>query len=228
MSYTRKQIVSRLRNSIKEVGSDSPFTNRYLWNVFRTKSQILLKQESERSRLYNQSDIWKTICVPMDSVSPILCTCLALPMDCVVYRSRFKLPLILEGAFGKLYRFISSPDLSIKMVLVTPYQYSLKQTKYNREKYVFIHDGYLWAPNTSWPYILLSAIFEGEIGKEFKCGDDTETTTDCGSLLYVESGVPDWLVEPAIQMALQELGSSTQLVPDENPNTNPNEKQISS
>lgn len=223
----RKEVISRLRNSIKEVNSDSLYSNRYLWNVFWTNAQTLLKQESDRARLYSQSDIWETICIPMDSVSPILCTCLSLPMDCVVYRSRFKLPNIVEGSFGKIYRVISSPDLSQKLTLVTPYQYDLKQTKYNREKYVFIHDGYLWAPNTSWPYIMMVAIFEGEIGKEFKCNQEETTTNDCGSLLYLTAGVPQYLIQPAIQMSLQELGASKQLISDENPNDNPNEKQIS-
>ena len=222
----RKEVISRLRNSIKEVNSDSLYSNRYLWNVFWTNAQTLLKQESDRARLYSQSDIWETICIPMDSVSPILCTCLSLPMDCVVYRSRFKLPNVVEGSFGKIYRVISSPDLSQKLTLVTPYQYDLKQTKYNREKYVFIHDGYLWAPNTKWSNLIISAMFAEEIPNEFKC-DCEDSSSDCGSLLYLGSSLPEWLIAPCIQMSLQELGVPIQKPQDELSNNNSNEKQIS-
>lgn len=222
---TRSEVISRLRNSIKEVTSDSKFTNRYLWNVFWTKAQLLLQRESDRARLYNQSDVWQTICVKMDKVSPLLCDCLQLPMDCVVYRSRFKIPKIIEGTFGKLYRFISSADLSNFIILVTPYQYSLKQTKYSKEKYAFIHDGYLWAPNTKWSHLIISAIFGEEINNEFKCDCDESTTDNCSSLLYLNAGLPEWLIDPAITMALQELGVPKQIPSDNLPNTNDNEKQ---
>mgnify|MGYP000925905208 FL=1 len=225
---TRKEIISRLRGSIRQVSSDSPVTNRYLWNVFWTNAKVLLKQESDRNKLYNQSNIWQTICIQMDAVSPILCDCLKLPLDCVVYRSRYKIPRITEGMYGKIYRFITSPDLSQNLVLVTPYQYQNKQTKYNREKYIFIHDDYVWAPNTSWPFITLSALFDEEITNEFKCKCDEETTTgDCCSLLSLSEGIPDYLIQPAISMALQELGASLGLIDDENSNANPNEKQVS-
>lgn len=223
---TRSEIISRLRNSIKEVTSDSKYTNRFLWNVFWTKAQLLLQRESDRAKLYNQTDIWKTICVKMDKVSPLLCDCLQLPMDCVVYRSRFRLPKIIEGTFGKLYRFISSADLSKFIILVSPYQYQNKQTKYSKEKYAFIHDGYLWTPHTKWSHLIVSAIFGEEIENEFMC--DCESTSDnCGTLLHLGAGVPEWLIDPAIQMSLQELGASKQIRQDEHPNQNSNEIQMS-
>lgn len=224
---TRQEVISRLRNSIKEVNADTKYTNRYLWNVFWTNAQLLIKQESDRFKLYNQTDIFKTICVKMEAVSPLLCDCLALPMDCVVYRSRFKLPKLVEGSYGMIYRFISSADLSNKIVLTTPYTYSLKQTKYNKEKYGFIHDSFLWLPNTKWSHIIISGIFETDIPKEFQCDCEESTQNDCGSLLFSTSGVPQYLIQPAIQMALQELGATKTLISDELGNTNPNEKQIS-
>lgn len=224
---TRSEVISRLRNSIKEVSSDSKFTNRYLWNVFNTNAQLLIQRESDRARLYNQSDIWQTICIKMDKVSPLLCDCLQLPLDCVVYRSRFKIPKILEGSFGKIYRFISSVDMSNFIILVTPYQFQLKATKYNTEKYAFIHDDYIWAPNTKWSNLIISAMFAEEIPKEFKCDCEDSSSDSCGSLLYLGSSLPEWLVQPAITMSLQELGVPKQIPQDELSNANSNEKQIS-
>lgn len=223
MSTSRKDVISRLRNSIKEVSSDSKYTNRYLWNVFWTNSKLLLKQESDRNRLYNQSDIWQTIKVQMDKSSPLLCG-IKLPMDCVIYRSRFKVPKIAEGNFGRIYRFISTPDLSQQFVLVTPYQYQNKQTKYNQEKYVYFHDGYLWS-NSKWPLVIISALFEEDVPKEFKC-DEEVTTGDCGSLLHLTCSLPDYLIQPAIQMSLQELGASKAVPADELPNSNTNDKGL--
>lgn len=226
---TRNEIISRLRNSLKETSSDSKFTNRYLWNTFWTKALLLLQRESDKPKLYNQSNIWKTICVQMDKVSPLVCDCVSLPMDCVVYRSRYRLPLIAEGSFGLLYRFIASLDLSNFIVLVTPYQYLLKKSKFNKEKYAFIHDGYLWAPDTKWSKLVISGIFQKEISKDFDCDcqDNESSAGDCATLPYLDSGVPDYLIDAAIQMALQELGQAKSIPSDQHPNANENEKQIS-
>lgn len=222
---TRQEIVARLRNSIKEVNADTEYTNRYLWNVFWTNARTLLKQESDRGRLYNQSDIWQTVCVLMDPVSPLLCDCIKVPMDCVVYRSRFKLPPAVEGNFGRLYQFLSSPDLSQKIIIVNPFQFSFKNTKYNKEKYAFIHDDYLWT-KVSWPYLIFKFLPDGDIPKEFECDCEDTSNVECGSLLYKDVNLSNWLIQPAISMALTELGYSKQMVADELSNTNSNDKGL--
>lgn len=222
---TRSEVISRLRNSIKEVTSDSKFTNRYLWNVFWTNSLTLIKQEADRNRLYNQSDIWVSICIKMSKVSPLLCDCLSLPLDCVIYRSRLKLPDMVSGNTGNLYRFIASPDLSQRVVLVTPLEYTLKNTKYNRERYAFIHDGYLWT-NTPWPYLVMSYIPVGDVPDEFKCNCEDETENQCGKLLHTDVSLSGWLVQVAITMSLSELGISRQMPVDELPNINTNDKGL--
>lgn len=222
---TRNEVISRLRNSIKEVTSDSKFTNRYLWSLIKTNGDTLLKQESDRNRLINQSDIWVSICIQMNKVSPLLCDCLSLPLDCVIHRSRYRLPEMVTGSFGNLYRFITSPDLSQRIILVTPFEYNLKGTKYNREKYAFIHDGYLWT-NAPWPYLVMSYIPVGDVPDEFKCNCEEETSNQCGKLLHTGVSIPGWLVQPVISMCLNELGFSRQLPADEIPNVNTNDKGL--
>lgn len=222
---TRNEVISRLRNSIKEVTSDSKFTNRYLWSLIKTNSETLLKNESDKSRLYNQSDIWVSICIKMSKVSPLLCDCLSLPLDCVIYRSRFKLPDMVSGNTGNLYRFIASPDLSQRVVLVTPLEYTLKNTKYNRERYAFIHDGYLWT-NTPWPYLVMSYIPVGDVPDEFKCNCEEENVPSCGKILTLGINFPGWLVQPVISMCLSELGLPKQISEDALPNANSNDKGL--
>jgi hypothetical protein len=229
MPKTKRELISRLRTSIKEVSADTKFTNRYLWNVIWSAIKLLVKQDADTNRkIYNQSGLWQSICVKMIPVSPILCDCLVLPMDCAVYRSEYRLPAILESANGFVYRFISTPDLSIKFTLVTPFQFDYKsKIRNNREKYVFIHDGYLWSPNSTFGMLILSGVFESDTSKitQFNCNKPVDGG-DCGSILDSEAGVPDYMDRDVIRVALEELGISRQLQADNLPNLNDTQKEV--
>lgn len=222
---TRRDAISRLRNSIKEVSGDSLYSNRFLWNVFQTASKILLKQEAERGRIFAQANIWENICVPMEQVSSIVCNCSVLPYDCVVTRSKHKLPEFVEYSGGFIYRFIATPDLSKEFVLVTPFQYATKsKIRYTKGKYAFIHDGYLYTPSHNFPLLSISGIFEEDVTK-FKC--DEEGSNSCNSALDRPVAIPGYLEDYVFKQALQELGFSKQIPADEHPNNNDSQKSVS-
>lgn len=223
---TRRDAISRLRNSIKELSGDSLYSNRFLWNLFQTASKTLIKQEAERGRLYSQANIWETICVEMEQVSSLICNCSFLPYDCMVTRSKYKIPLFVEYSGGFIYRFIATPDLSKEFVLVTPFQYATKsKIKYVKEHYAFIHNGYLYTPSHHFPLLSVSGIFEGDVSK-FKC-DDTSDSSSCNSALDRPIGIPEYLEDIVFKQALQELGFSKQIPADEHPNNNDSQKTVS-
>jgi len=222
---TRGEAISRLRNAIREVNADSLFSNRYLWNMFETNSKVLLKQEAERGRVYSLSNIWTTICVEMESVSPIVCNCIYLPYDCMVARSKYKLPQLVEYSGGFIYRFIATPDLSKEFILVTPYQYSVKsKIKHGLDRYAFIHDGYLYTPKHDYPLLSISGVFIGDTSR-FNCSPTS--TVGCKSALQQPTGLPDYLEEYVIKGCLQELGFTKQIPADEHPNNNTTQTQVS-
>jgi len=233
VTKTKRELISRLRNSLNEVSTDTHFTNRYLWNVLWSGIKTVIKQDADNARkLYNQAGLWQNICVKMKPVSPILCDCVNIPLDCVLYRSEYQLPKILESSYGFIYRFISSPDLSVKFTLVTPYDYDRKsKIKYNREKYAFIHNGYLWSPNAQFPVLTVSGIFEQDTKSlpEFNCDQLSEEQLGgkCNSILDTPSGVPDYLETSVIRIALEELGASKASPRDELPNQNETQRQVS-
>lgn len=223
-------MISKVRNALNQVNADTQLTNRYLWSEIWSAAKVVIKQDADNYRkLYNQSGLWQSICVKMKPVSPIMCDCLDLPMDCVLYRSQWALPKILESAQGFVYRFISSPDLSVKFTLVTPYDYDRKsKVKYNREKYVFLHDGYLWAPNAQFPMLTVSGVFEDYALKpEFNCDAAATTDSQCASILDTPSGIPDYMEQSVMSIVLKVLYTSLQIQTDALPNANPTEKQIS-
>ena len=220
------EIVANLRGSIKEVTDDSAYSNRFLWSKFNTVVKQLVKQEADTGRIYSQSDLWEPICIEMEPVSSIYCNCQFLPYNCEVYRSKYKLPKFLESSDGFVYRWISTPDLSRDFTLVTPYQFHNKsKIKYNREKYAFIHDGYLYTPKDSYPLISLSGLFEGDIS-DFEC-NKKEDVVECKTMLSKKVMIPGYLESGAIKMVLSELFHSVQISKDEHTNVNTNQKEVS-
>lgn len=226
---TRRKIISRLRGSIKEVTSDSKYSNRYLWDAFWTASRVLIKRDADNERrIYQTSDIWQTLCIGMDPVSPILCDCICIPVDCVLYRSQFKIPKIVESSYGWIYRMIASLDNSKRITLVTPMEFQVKtKIRHNRELYAFAHDGYIWS-NAPFPRIIISAVAEGDIS-QFKCSNDSssEGAGNCGSLLDIEVGIPDYLVDGSIKLAMQEIGVFVSKPTDNAPNNSESQREQS-
>ena len=225
---TRREIVSRLRNSLREVSTDSRYSNRYLWNVFQTCSNKLLKEDADKGRIYSQSNPWDSICVEMEPVSSLFCDCVYLPYNCKVFRSKIQLPKIVESSTGFIYRMIATPDLSQSFTLVSPYMYSVKsKVKYNKEKYAFIHNNYLYTPTTTFPSLVISGLFEGNIDK-FNCKQDCEPDSGtCGSALNTNISLSDYLVDACIKMSLVEILPVVQKMADQLPNSNDTQKDVS-
>ena len=220
---TIREIVSTLRDSLKEQGVDTKYTNRFLWSLFLVSRNSLLKQEADsKKKIANMAGIWDTICVPMEPVSSLICNCDSLPYDCMVYRSKIKLPKFVESSYGFLYRYISTPDMSQTFSLVSPFHYSVKsKIKGNKSKYAFIDGGYLYTPDTTYPTLVVSGIFNEDVSK-YKCTETTTTSnsSSCSTILDNSTGLPDYLEKAALMEALQLLLPSKSLVPDELPNRN--------
>lgn len=215
---TRRQLIGRVRNNLKEVTADTQFTNRYIWRTIWSVAKLVIERNARDRRLYSNSSFWTTVCVDMEPVSPILCDCLSLPMDCVMYRSKDKIMSLLETTQGPLTRFISSADLSQRLLVTTPIQYEIKRSlRFKRENYVFFHNGYLWTSDVSWPKILISGIPADSSVAE-SCL--TENEGECISILDLDSAIPDFLEEDIIRNATQDLLTPKQIVKDETPNVN--------
>lgn len=217
------QIVSRLRGAINEYNDDSNFSNRRLWNTFYTFANQMIKQDADNGKLYNSPEIWKPICVEMEPVSSLYCDCVHLPYDCTVYRSRYKLPNIISGSNGPIYRWLSTIDLGRHFTMVTPYEYSQKsKIRYNKTRYAFIHNGYLYTPDHTYGFLSFSAMFDGDIS-EFLCdttGIEIDTDNLCTTKFNEVVQIPTYIQDACIKAALSELLPSTQIPSDEVTNVN--------
>lgn len=229
---TKGQLISTLRSRLKEVTADSMYPNRYLWSEIQSAFFVLLKRESySKSTLYQMSELWQNICMPMVPVSSILCDCLTLKTPCVLYRSAFKIPKGSEDAEGITYRFLSSPDNSVHLTIVSPFTFQVKSNlRFNQGKYAFVHDGYLWT-NQSYPYLLFSAIFSDDISA-FKCSeqpvtDGNENKNKCKSRLDEVSSIPGHLELATLDLAFERIGRLVNKMTDNIVNSSESQREIS-
>jgi hypothetical protein len=200
---TNREAISRAKIPFKEVRADSLLTNKYIYSALYTSASLIIKRDADNKRsVYALSNIWTPYCVEMEYADAVTCP-IEIPTNCRIMRSKTRLPEFLETAGGFLYKSIGSADVLSQnsFVLVTPYQYSLKsKIKYNKTKYVFIEDGYLYAPNCDYPTLKVLGYFKKAI---------TTNCKDCGascSILDATFPAPDYLFDTILKMALQEIG----------------------
>lgn len=222
------QIIADLRSALKEVSADSMYSNRFLWSEFQSQADMLIKRDADsQRRIYQTIDIWDTICLTMIAVDPIMCDCIKLPTDCEIYRSAYKIPKALESSFGFIYRLLATPDFSVSFSIVNPFDFQVKTNlRYNKGKYAFFHNGYLWT-NAKYPSLVLSGIFREDIS-HMKCDkSDLNTSGNCGTMLLKSCGVPDYLVAPAKQMVLNILLPTLQKTTDNVVNSSESQREVS-
>jgi len=230
---TRNEIISTIRGYLKENTADSVYSSRTIWNLFNSSYKTLIKRDADNRQLYNQSS-WQTYCLPLEQVSPILCDCISLPVDCefMISRTKCKIPPLLDSSIGPIFRFISTLDNSKQFVLTNPQSYANKsKVKFNKQLYAFYHNNYMWFPSVKYPFILISGIFDDSspVYAEFlSCvGQNTSSESCPGNKLNQAVTGPDYLVYPAIQMVLQIIMPTKNIQPDAHPNTNPSQTTIS-
>lgn len=183
-----RTIVSRLRNSVKEMGNDTYYTNRYLWNVFKTITYKLVNRE----KMFNNLDVFETYNLEAEIVNLLDGTCV--PLDCMV--SRVKIPEGIETKNGLIYKYIASPDLSKFYRLVSP---NLFKIKFNKRFGVAFREGNYLYFNDNLPCYRAG----------FLPSDGTSDGEGC-SALDNSINLPDYLIDDGIKLALQEVYPSIQ------------------
>lgn len=198
---TNRELISRVRGTLKEHQADTHLFNRHIYSILKTKLFLLIKRAyEERRSLSMVSSVFQTVCVPMKAVSAIEC-CIDFPLDCQIYRSKDKLPGYVESSYGIIYKSVTSLDRSEKFTIITPYQYDIKsKVKYNKNKYVWIENGYLYSPQADYPMLRVTALFDDVV----ESCDSPETKTTC-SILDQQFPCPDYLIDSVASMALEEL-----------------------
>lgn len=186
-------IVSRIRNQLKGTKQDAFLTDRMIYTFVIKHSKWLMKREDAKNKLMAFSGVMQTMdFVELDEVDKVEACCTGIKSGCKIKRTKDKLPVFLQGYFGPLIRTISSIDGSEELQPILPTIYigiaNSKNFKYNKTKYYWFLNDYLYFPNLEWDAVRVEGIFEDDISA-FTCAEDS-----CIARQDQSFNVPDYLL----------------------------------
>jgi len=161
------EAISRVRNAIKAVDTDSFITDRLIYSNIIKYAKMYIKQQTAQSAQTRFNSLYvKLPCVDLIEVDRVEACCEP-KSGVLIKRTKDKLPGILEGAGGLLLRTVASVDGSHEVFRSTPQFYTAQQktsgARYNKTKYYWYLNGYLYIPNVDWDAIAIEGIFENKL-----------------------------------------------------------------
>jgi hypothetical protein len=208
------EAVSRVRQSIKAEVQDSFVTDRYIYSLILKYAQLLMRRQDNQNKLMKFNSVWQALpFVELIEVDKVEAKCAGIQSGCTIKRTKEKLPVFMEGYWGPLIRTVSSIDTSIEVQPTNPGTYtSMTKTtshKYNKTKYYWWLNDYIYIPNVEWDAIKIEGVFEGDISK-WNC----DVEDDCTPRYLQQMYIPEYLFSDIETQVMNQL-LNTMKVPQE-------------
>jgi hypothetical protein len=206
--------ISRVRNIVKAAKEDPFLTDRLIFSLIIKHAQLLMKQQDSLNQLLKFQSFFKTLpCLELIEVDKVEACC-DIRSGITIKRTKDKLPKLMEAIFGPLVRTVSSIDGSQMVYMTYPAMYSSltksSSFKYNKNKYFWYINDYLYFPNIDWEAIKIEGIFEDDI-ETFICSSDKDK---CSPRQNQQFQIPDYLFAQIESSVIKELTLTAQLPPD--------------
>lgn len=178
-----------------------------------------MKREDAKNRILGFSGVVQTMdFIELIEVDKVEACCTGLSSDCKIKRTKEKMPVFMQGYYGPLIRTVASLDGSEELQPTNPNSYLAmsrsKNFKFNKSKYFWYLDDYLYFPNLEWDAVRIEGVFEDDISK-FTCEEDS-----CKVRSDETFNVPDYLYGELESQVFKDLAGIAQM-----PTDMPNDKQ---
>jgi hypothetical protein len=208
------EAISRVRNVVKAVKEDPFITDRFIFSLIIKNGKFLMKQEDAFNKLMKFQSFFEPLpCLELIEVDRIEACC-DVESGIKIRRTKDKLPGIMEASFGPLIRSVTSIDGSQEVYRTYPSMYKgMTKTsgyKYNKKKYYWYLNGYLYFPNLPWEAVAVEGIFENDLAL-FNCSSCEEK---CKPRQDSTFQIPDYLFAQIEQNVVKELTITLQVPAD--------------
>ena len=196
--------VSRVRNIIKGVKEDAFLTDRFLYSLILKYAKLYIKRQDTENKIMRFQSLFEPLpCIDLIEVDKIEACCNGVRTKCKITRTKDKLPVVLEGAYGPLFRSITSIDGSQEVYKTYPGTYTnmTKSTnfKYNNKKYYWYLNGYLYFPNFEWEGVRVEGLWDESVTM-YTCDSDK-----CAPRQDDQTHFPEYLFAEIEQAVLKDL-----------------------
>lgn len=198
------EAVSRVRNIIKASTEDAFITDRFIFSIIMKHAKHYIRRQDSLNEILRFNSFFRRLpCVELIEVDRVEACC-DVKSNVTVMRTREKIPGVMDSSFGPLFRTVASVDDSTIVYKTEPVLYNaLSKTsgyKYNRQKYYWYLNGYLYFPNVVWQAVSVEGIFEQDL-TGFTCTEDP----GCIKRQEQQLIVPDYLFTEIEAQVLNDL-----------------------
>ncbi len=221
-----KELVSRIKSLYSKGASsdDSRLSSRHVYSKIKSARAVLIKREQDKKRKNSPWNIQSIPCLRLEVVDASSCDCI-IPAGCKLLKSVCKIPKPIQTMLATGIESVSTVDGSTLFSFTTWAKKRYKSgNKYtSQEPDYFVRDEFLYIThNTMLEWVAVSGIFEDPVDvyrfiqdPECACGEDVDP---CASPTDSELELPEYLVEPLMQLAVQELVQMFGKMPEDNNN----------
>jgi hypothetical protein len=216
---TIRESISRIRNVFKLVNEDAFLTDRFIYSLLIKYSKALIRRQDVENKLMQYDSLFETLpYVELIEVDKIEADCARIKTGCKIMRTKDKLPKLMSGGNGPIFRTIASIDGSdiFQQCLSAVYVAMTQSTnfKYNKTHYFWYKNGYLYFPDIVWDAVSVEGMFEEPV--DAFCN---ENDSDCTQAQDRNVTIPDYMFAEIEQMTQQELMTLAKLPPDTGDNS---------
>jgi len=215
---TINEVVSRIRGQVKAEVQDAFVTDRFIYSLVTKFAKLFMRRQDSLNKLMKFNSIWNFLpYVELIEIDKVEAQCTGIQTGCTIKRTKEKLPDMVEGYWGPLIRTVSSIDSSIELQPTQPGTYtSMTKTtsfRYNKKKYFWFLNGYLYLPDMDWDAIRVEAVFDDDIS-DWLC----ETKDQCVVRHEQEINIPEALFAEIEQQVLITMGTALRIPPEDSDN----------
>lgn len=233
---TNREAIAQVKGLFREINADSTLTNKQVYSLIKKHSFWITKRESERLKLLRMDSFFQTLnCVDIVP-SPIGDDCCKLKgkLDCIIYRTKNKIPEAYESVYGPIFKSITTIDGSISIGLKTAQEIKrllnnryAKKYKSSTDIMCYYSDGYLYFPDKHYKVIKIEGLFLEELDEKYNqdcsiCKDCV--TDDCKRFLDKQFMMSDYLWGQVIDAVIKEL-SIRERMPDKSETIDKNDNK---
>lgn len=206
---TNGEVIQRIQSLYSKgvQSDDSRLRPRHIYSKIITVRALLLHRQASKKQKISQWNYQTLPCVELIEASPHECGC-EVPVGCTIQRSVYPLPSPVSDLGSHLIQNVSSVDGSVFYSEVSWQEKKYKSgSKYTANKPdFFIRNGYLFLTHRRGPKIVsITGLFQDPLEAENFPSACEESCSDCESFLDKEFHLDASLIEPLVQMSVEEL-----------------------
>lgn len=213
MATTIAETVSRIRNVLKATNEDAFITDRVIYSVISKYAKLSIRKQQSLNKIISFNSLFEPLpCVELIEIDKVEACCNDIKSNCTIMRTKDKIPTVLEGEYGPIFRTVSSIDGSQICYKTQPATYTAmtksSNFKYNTTKYYWYMNGYIYLPNVTWEAIKVEGLWEDNISM-YTCEED-----ECRIKQEDKVFFPEYMFAEIEQFVIKELSVMIQTPSD--------------